>query len=1129
LPRGASMNSRRLRLALAAALAVAGSTLAGPASAFEYFDGKLQVHGFYEAQIRFLGRGFNPADNIDMAQWYNVLNLELELSAIDEGWGPIDLLSFYLRAEARYDCVWTRACGLFPSVNTYGNRAKRLPLRMVDAERSGFQGTVYDGSIGSYSGQTIVSVQDPNTTALKLIPEIHLQDQHLPMLFSQIHRIDTLFEVAGPDQQFGAGEGPYGKDDPAYFYFRQVQDTCLFGSRYVSGGDNGEGLQVLVHNPGCDVVEAGRLRNLPNPFNPNDLNPVTGKGGSAALPFRPAPYFMAMPGPGDAAPRSPSAQGVYYPSSSYRQALIDGLDDPEQNFSQNELAWNRGASQEQTKEIKELYADMEFFESRLWIRLGKQNIVWGKTELFRTTDQFNPQDLALATLPGLEESRIPLWSARGVWSFYTVGPAQDVRAELAFNFDEFQPSDTGRCGEPFTVYAACNKTTGLFFHGITGFGVGGEDRPPDPWESVSGFELGGRVEFRLGRFSFQLSDFWGFDDLPYADQIFEYGRTVDPSTGRPLEAGATGPCATGQEPSCLGVYNPATLTFSDISSDGKTFALDPANQAAALADTPVNLQLFTMICATSIGFNELDTSACAQSIFNSLNNPFTGQPLPRDNAKGDIPTVSSLLSNALAGNGDAGLLLTANTFGVPIPLIGLNEDPCDGYVTQGCPAKGDAPIPDFGPSPFFVSGGPTLNQVLTDEQEALLGCGHFYGTDCEVDGIDLANIEASVFMQSVVGTAGVIAQRGWTTTNGLPQPGTANFKAGPVATRYVQGRGLVRLPGSRGPADAGYDSLVDGTTTGLVIPAQFGASAGQQFATEMAALSFNFQNLAVALSSPVVPSAPQFDEFNPQDPYSTALDPKTGRGQCSFAQPQFCGVISALYDVVGLQRNDVRAGGNSSFGRTDFVWQSGGEVILRYQRRNVLGFAMDFTEDVTKSNWGVEATWITPQQFANSDVVGGESTADTYNLTVSVDRPTFINFLNDQRTFFFNTQWFFQYISGYRHGFLANGPVNVLATFTVMTGYSQDRLQPALTLIYDLRSLSGGALPQITYRFTSNFSASIGLNIFWGRFQNRPVPLTPIANIDNQVGARQYEMGVENGLSLVRERDEAFLKIRYTF
>ena len=81
---------------------------------------------------------------------------------------------------------------------------------------------------------------------------------------------------------------------------------------------------------------------------------------------------------------------------------------------------------------------MEFFDSRLWVRAGRQNIVWGKTELFRTTDQFNPVDLALASLPSLEESRIALWSVRGVWSFYDIGPLEDVRLELAANLADIE-------------------------------------------------------------------------------------------------------------------------------------------------------------------------------------------------------------------------------------------------------------------------------------------------------------------------------------------------------------------------------------------------------------------------------------------------------------------------------------------------------------------------------------------------------------------------------------------------------------------------------------------------------------------------------------------------------------------
>ena len=44
--------------------------------------------------------------------------------------------------------------------------------------------------------------------------------------------------------------------------------------------------------------------------------------------------------------------------------------------------------------------------------------------------------------------------------------------------------------------------------------------------------------------------------------------------------------------------------------------------------------------------------------------------------------------------------------------------------------------------------GGSLSAELTDPQEALLGCGRFYGTSCDLDGVDFLNMEASVLSQS---------------------------------------------------------------------------------------------------------------------------------------------------------------------------------------------------------------------------------------------------------------------------------------------------------------------------------------------------------------------------------------------
>ena len=161
------------------------------------------------------------------------------------------------------------------------------------------------------------------------------------------------------------------------------------------------------------------------------------------------------------------------------------------------------------------------------------------------------------------------------------------------------------------------------------------------------------------------------------------------------------------------------------------------------------------------------------------------------------------------------------------------------------------------------------------------------------------------------------------------------------------------------------------------------------------------------------------------------------------------------------------------------------------------------------------------------------SFVDSYNLTISMDRPTFVNFLNANRTFFVTTQWFFQYRNrkdgrAWR-GITANGPWNILGILAIQTGYFQDRLLPNVTFVYDVNSVSGAVLPQFTYRFSENFSATIGAGIFFGRTQLVDMPLNSIAPAANRVGANQFQDGVENLLAVVRDRDELFLKLRYTF
>ena len=50
-------------------------------------------------------------------------------------------------------------------------------------------------------------------------------------------------------------------------------------------------------------------------------------------------------------------------------------------------------------------------------------------------------------------------------------------------------------------------------------------------------------------------------------------------------------------------------------------------------------------------------------------------------------------------------------------------------------------------------------------------------------------------------------------------------------------------------------------------------------------------------------------------------------------------------------------------------------------------FGADFAEDYTKTNWGLEWTWIPDVAYGDTDAYDGIKRVDTFNLTISMDRP----------------------------------------------------------------------------------------------------------------------------------------------
>jgi hypothetical protein len=149
------------------------------AEAVEAFDGRIQAHGFLEMQIRSLSRDFE--EELDLAQWYNVINVELEFDILPDGWGPFDLLQAYVRIEGRFDCLYYNACGIFPSAKTYGDKSRNLPLRLRDALDEDYAGVIESNDQATPSGDDKFRVPDDGKVARNPTDWVLFKETELPL------------------------------------------------------------------------------------------------------------------------------------------------------------------------------------------------------------------------------------------------------------------------------------------------------------------------------------------------------------------------------------------------------------------------------------------------------------------------------------------------------------------------------------------------------------------------------------------------------------------------------------------------------------------------------------------------------------------------------------------------------------------------------------------------------------------------------------------------------------------------------------------------------------------------------------------------------------------------------------
>jgi len=184
----------------------------------------------------------------------------------------------------------------------------------------------------------------------------------------------------------------------------------------------------------------------------------------------------------------------------------------------------------------------------VFVKVGKQQVVWGRTDLFRVLDVLNPVDYSRNNIyDELSEIRIPMWMLQ---TEYRMGPSdsmQDRNIQVVWNFDQFRPNNLGQCGTPNDILDA-----GCTFRGLanlwdnggtvanfanngtlaTNFGphqIGIRNIDLPTW-SLDNTQLGAKYEgVTSGGFSFSLNALTYRSQLPSLHSI--NNAAVNPFTG----------------------------------------------------------------------------------------------------------------------------------------------------------------------------------------------------------------------------------------------------------------------------------------------------------------------------------------------------------------------------------------------------------------------------------------------------------------------------------------------------------------------------------------------------------------------------------------------------------------------
>ncbi|MFT4583233.1 MAG: hypothetical protein ACI915_002578 [Gammaproteobacteria bacterium] len=246
---------------------------------------------------------------------------------------------------------------------------------------------------------------------------------------------------------------------------------------------------------------------------------------------------------------------------------------------------------------------------------------------------------------------------------------------------------------------------------------------------------------------------------------------------------------------------------------------------------------------------------------------------------------------------------------------------------------------------------------------------------------------------------------------------------------------------------------------------------------------------------------------------------------------------------------------------------------IHFPRVLLIGTSADFYVDYIKSAFRVELAWTEGEEFADTSKARLFSESDVIRWVVGWDRPTYIRFLNPNRTFLLSGQIFGQHLLDHErfsnprpeisNGGGGNGGQigfqdwdhSFIGTFLIQGFYANDRIQPRFITAYDIRAKAGVIGPAVDWLINDNWRMTFGANVKFGRSRNSVddgrtnngaapftagsgctgteaacVPgLDDFSSLGNRLGFEPLGRFRSGPIGMAQEEDELQILLRYRF